>query len=377
MKVSKLLFFWSALILICFFGVGFKTASAASLSIAPSSGSFSESSTLPIKIMVSSPEQPINAVSGVFSFPADKFSVVTISKAGSTINFWATDPAYSNSNGTVNFEGIILNPGFQGSSGVILTVYLRPKFVGVASFDFKNVSILANDGKGTDVTSGISGGTVSITAPVETKPAESKPTQAEPVATSSPNSEPVSRGLRAAEIFAGTKYGAPAIIGSSEHAQSQVLLTFNALDGTKIFINGDADETGSFSILVPNTLKRGSYRVSATMINTDGTSSVPSNEISIQVGNIFSDVPWQIWVMIALLVLLVIYLLLRILFHFKKNRKLPVGNKSKVDNAEKVVRKTFNVLREDLTKRQHRPELKKDIDDVEKIIEGEIKDLEV
>jgi len=249
--------------------------------------------------------------------------------------------------------------------------------VGVASFDFKNVSILANDGKGTDVTSGISGGTVSITAPVETKPAESKPTQAEPVATSSPNSEPVSRGLRAAEIFAGTKYGAPAIIGSSEHAQSQVLLTFNALDGTKIFINGDADETGSFSILVPNTLKRGSYRVSATMINTDGTSSVPSNEISIQVGNIFSDVPWQIWVMIALLVLLVIYLLLRILFHFKKNRKLPVGNKSKVDNAEKVVRKTFNVLREDLTKRQHRPELKKDIDDVEKIIEGEIKDLEV
>ncbi|HAO64620.1 TPA: hypothetical protein DCQ44_01410, partial [Candidatus Taylorbacteria bacterium] len=316
MKVSKLLFFWSALILICFFGVGFKTASAASLSIAPSSGSFSESSTLPIKIMVSSPEQPINAVSGVFSFPADKFSVVTISKAGSTINFWATDPAYSNSNGTVNFEGIILNPGFQGSSGVILTVYLRPKFVGVASFDFKNVSILANDGKGTDVTSGISGGTVSITAPVETKPAESKPTQAEPVATSSPNSEPVSRGLRAAEIFAGTKYGAPAIIGSSEHAQSQVLLTFNALDGTKIFINGDADETGSFSILVPNTLKRGSYRVSATMINTDGTSSVPSNEISIQVGNIFSDVPWQIWVMIALLVLLVIYLLLRILFHF-------------------------------------------------------------
>ena len=64
----------------------------------------------------------MNAASGVISFPADKLEVVSLSKTGSVFTLWVQEPSFSNSAGTINFEGIVLNPGFIGAAGKTPTI---------------------------------------------------------------------------------------------------------------------------------------------------------------------------------------------------------------------------------------------------------------
>lgn len=130
-------------------------AEGASFVLSPSSGSYSVGQTFSLSVNVSSAEQSINAASGAISFPADKLEVVSISRANSKINFWAQEPAFSNALGSINFEGIILNPGFQGQSGEIISVGFKVKGTGTALISFSSGSILANDGLGTNIISGL------------------------------------------------------------------------------------------------------------------------------------------------------------------------------------------------------------------------------
>lgn len=347
-------------------------ASAASLSLSPASGSYFTGDNVSVQIVVSSADQPINAVSGTLTFPADKLQIVSLSKNSSIVNFWATEPTFSNSSGKVHFEGIILSPGFQGTHGVVLTLYMKAVSAGDASLVSSAVSVLANDGQGTDVTQGATGGTFSIKLAKVKPKVEPKTVSSEPIS----DTTSVSPTFKPADILLGNKYGASAIIGTSDYGKSQVLLTFVAPDGTKIFITGVSDNDGGFSLLVPNTLKRGTYTVTAVLIKDDGTHSASSNEILIQIGNIFSDVSWGLWLIVAILVAVVMYLLVRVFFHIQKNQKVRASNKREVREAENVLHKTFDVLRDDIADRRRPSEFKKDINDVEKVIDGEIKDLE-
>ncbi|MEK7176445.1 MAG: hypothetical protein AAB704_01310, partial [Patescibacteria group bacterium] len=126
-------------------------AQAASLYFSPSSGSYTVGSNISLGVYVSSSDQAMNAASGVVSFPQDKLEVVSLSKTGSIFTLWVQEPSFSNSAGTVNFEGIALNPGFTGASGKLITVNFRVKAGGVASLNFSSGSVLANDGKGTNI----------------------------------------------------------------------------------------------------------------------------------------------------------------------------------------------------------------------------------
>lgn len=376
-KITGINFFRVGVVTIAMFFCSVTTVSAATLSLSPASGSYSTGDTIPVQIVVSSPNEPVNAVSGVLTFPVDKFQIVSLSKSSSVVNFWPTEPTFSNSSGKVNFEGVILSPTFQANRGVVLTLNLKAKSVGNASLAFPSASILANDGQGTDVTKGLSGATYFISlAKVEPKPVESKQvatstvSEVTPVAVVSPST------LQPAEILLGTKYGAPAIVGASIYGKAQVLLTFVASNGTKVFITGTTDENGSFIILVPNTLKHGVYTVTAVLIKDDGTHSVASNEITITIGNIFSDIGWWVWLVFALLVALVVYLLLRVFFHVKKFQQTRASNKREVQDAEKVLYDTFNLLRKDILDNQSPTTLEKEVDSAEKVIDDKIKDLE-
>jgi hypothetical protein len=128
---------------------------AATLSYSPASGSYTVGKTFTVGIYAGSADQAMNAASGVVSFPPDKLQVVSISKAGSIFSVWVQEPSYSNTVGTVSFEGIILNPGYKGASGKILTVTFKVKAAGTASITFSSSSALANDGLGTNILKGI------------------------------------------------------------------------------------------------------------------------------------------------------------------------------------------------------------------------------
>ncbi|MFA6251403.1 MAG: cohesin domain-containing protein [Candidatus Paceibacterota bacterium] len=128
-----------------------KETFAATVNFSPISGTYNVGDTIKIKILVSS-DQSINAVAGHIFFPSDILSIVSLSKDSSIINFWALEPSFSNTTGLIAFEGIALS-GYIGDAGDIMTLIFRAESAGVAALRFSDISILANDGKGTDISS--------------------------------------------------------------------------------------------------------------------------------------------------------------------------------------------------------------------------------
>ena len=150
-------------ILSVFFGLALfsvsHAASAATLYISPSAGQYSVGQKFSEDVMVDSAGQSINAVSGTISFYPSTVHVLSISESSSIVNFWATQPSFSNETGTIDFEGVVLNPGFSGSAGNIITVTFIAEAPGQNPLSFTAGSVLANDGEGTNILSGMTGAT--------------------------------------------------------------------------------------------------------------------------------------------------------------------------------------------------------------------------
>ncbi len=146
----------------CLFLFAPPSVSAANLYFSPSSGNYGTGQTFTVSIYAGSTDQSMNAISGVVVFPSDKLSVVSLSKSASIVSLWVQEPSFSNGAGTVNFEGIVLNPGYTGSAGKIITIAFKTKQAGNAALSFTSSSLLANDGKGTNILSGIGTANFSI-----------------------------------------------------------------------------------------------------------------------------------------------------------------------------------------------------------------------
>ncbi len=140
----------------------FSEVRAASLYLSPAAGSYNIGQTFSVSVYVSSADQAMNAASGVISFPQDKLEITSLSKSGSIFTLWVKEPSFSNSLGTINFEGIVLNPGFTGSAGKIITASFKIKAVGSASITFSSGSALANDGQGTNILTSLGSASFSL-----------------------------------------------------------------------------------------------------------------------------------------------------------------------------------------------------------------------
>ena len=144
------------LLVVLLLGPGFTASPALAQNTKSSTLFFSIPSTqvregqkITVEVKVGSPSESINAVSGVVSYPADLLHVVSLSKDKSIVNLWTEEPKLRSSN--ILFEGIILNPGFQGASGTIFQINFEAEKAGVVSLSFNEGSILANDGRGTNI----------------------------------------------------------------------------------------------------------------------------------------------------------------------------------------------------------------------------------
>ena len=170
-KKARIRIFIPAIFAFAFLAVIPQFVRAASLYFSPSSGSREVGASLSVSVYVSSADQAMNAASGIITFPQDKLEVASLSKTGSIFTLWVQEPSFSNSAGTINFEGIVLNPGFTGASGKIITINFRVKTAGQAPLAFSSGSALANDGRGTNILIGLGdaafslGGAVPATAP--------------------------------------------------------------------------------------------------------------------------------------------------------------------------------------------------------------------
>lgn len=110
-----------------------------------------EGETFDVSVYINSDGSAINSAEGSLSFPTDLVSVVSVSNAGSIFPIWVEQPAYSNTNGSISFNGGVPNPGFSGSRGYVAKVTFKAKKAGSAAIAFSSGNIYSNDGSGTDV----------------------------------------------------------------------------------------------------------------------------------------------------------------------------------------------------------------------------------
>ncbi len=138
------------------------SALAATLSVSPGTGVYAAGQTFTARVVVNTSGANINAAEGTLSFKPGELSVVSVSK-GTIFNLWTAEPSFSNTAGTISFSGGTPT-GYTGSNGTVLSVTFRTKGAGSPRVNFANGSVLAADGRGTNVLTGMNGGSFTVTA---------------------------------------------------------------------------------------------------------------------------------------------------------------------------------------------------------------------
>lgn len=136
-------------------------ASSASLYFDTLPKSIQEGELIAVTVRVKDRSESINAVSGTVTFPEGLLQAVSVSKERSLVTLWTQEPKITR--GKISFEGVILNPGFQGEGGLIFRATFKAKNTGQVDINFIEGSVLANDGLGTNVLSFLSGTNFRIT----------------------------------------------------------------------------------------------------------------------------------------------------------------------------------------------------------------------
>lgn len=166
-----------ATLLGCLVPNGVTRAAGASLFISPSQGQYEVNGTFQLSLMLNTGGQAVNTVNAQVTFPADKLQVVNPTVSESFIQVWTSGPSFSNTNGTLNFQGGLPTPGINTSAGVISTIQFRAKSAGKATIAFTDESkVLANDGAGTNILTSKSSATLTINLAAPAGPKISSPT---------------------------------------------------------------------------------------------------------------------------------------------------------------------------------------------------------
>ena len=157
---------YTAVFLVSFLSIP-AIVSAATLSLWPDSGVHTVGETINVQVRLNTMGQTINAADGRIRVSGSGVSVVGVSQAGSIFSLWAEEPRISGND--ITFSGGIPS-GYQGSSGNIMTITLRATAAGTPRLSFQDGSVLAADGRGSNILSSMNGGTYTIRAQ-ETTPA--------------------------------------------------------------------------------------------------------------------------------------------------------------------------------------------------------------
>ena len=172
------------------FFFGCQDVNAATMYLSSSATTVAPGESVTLYVILNSQEVAINNAEAVIKFPTDLFEVLSVSKGGSIFSIWVEDPSFSNSTGTVSFNGGVPTPGFTGPQGSIISIVARAKKVGQANFSFSSGAVRANDGLGTNVLSGRQGKTITVISKDEPKEAPVKTTpKEEPAETTSKEEE--------------------------------------------------------------------------------------------------------------------------------------------------------------------------------------------
>lgn len=228
---------------------------AATLSFAPQTTSVSVGDIVSVKVLVNTGGTAVNVAGGTIEFPPDLLQVMSINTASSIFSLWVENPTFSNSLGTIGWNGGIPNPGFSGDAGQAMSVTFMAKAAGNASLLFSNGTVLANDGMGTDVLSGYGNASISI------GPATYKASAAQTDKTNQPTITSYDRDLPHGSVstIKGSTYPSAAV--------SVVVRQNNVIVDTE---KTKSDASGSFTLTLSKRLAYGDYSFTVKATSKDG-----------------------------------------------------------------------------------------------------------
>lgn len=288
--------------------------SAAKMSISPQAGTINADSSFTINILVSSSDQVMNGVSGSISFPTDLLSISSISKFGSIINVWAQEPTFSNTAGSINFEGVALSPGFSGTNGKVISVTFRALKSGTANIKFSNGSVLANDGMGTDILNGLGNSQFKIN---------------EAVSSTIPKIPVIS------DIVAKSELAAPAITyykskiqvgdsivtkGLSQYTNAKVIVYLQYENNTPDSHTILTDIKGEYVFAETTGAKEGIYRTWVQSLGEDGSVSTSSPIMTLFVNAPLYGLVIDQTIINIFIILLILFIFLYLMHHAFQRR---------------------------------------------------------
>jgi hypothetical protein len=153
--------------------------SAASFSITPSSGDIEVGDTINATINLHAEGEDINALSGNLLYPSNVLTLISTSTSDSVVPYWIE--FYTQPN-IIGFAGMVPNPGYTGSSGKVFSATFQATREGSAQLSFADVSILANDGLATELSTESAGAVFTVVEPPEEEvpPEETPPEETPP-----------------------------------------------------------------------------------------------------------------------------------------------------------------------------------------------------
>lgn len=163
-KGKNKIIFLAAIALSGVFGLWQNYVYAASLQITSSASALAPGDTATLWVAVNTEGVAINNAEATIQYPADLVDVLSVSRGSSIFSLWVEEPAFSNSTGIVSFNGGVPTPGYTGARGNIISLTVRAKKAGQASFVYSGAAVRANDGLGTNVLTGQSGVILNIAA---------------------------------------------------------------------------------------------------------------------------------------------------------------------------------------------------------------------
>jgi large-conductance mechanosensitive channel len=363
----------------------------ANLFISPANGAYKIGEAFSILINANTGGQAINAATAQINFDNTRLEITEIGYSRSIFTLWTEEPVFSNVAGTVRFSGGLPNPGFTGASGAILRINFKPKASGQAAVVFSSGAVLANDGKGTNITDSLKGALFNIVAA----------TPSAPISTSTPE-----------VIKAEKPISAPTITECPGTLQAGDVLTIKGLGYPEgkilIFVQKGTNDPeiaerfcgtdGRFTYNFKNPVEPGYYRIWVKNVTSEGVTSDSSEAKNIEVvqplffriGAISFNYATIIVTLLglltlALLIIVAIFLKTR---HWRRKRRKEIGE------AEDALHRAFDLLKEDirenlknlekarskrgLTNEEEKiaNQLGKNLDDAERFLKKEIEDIE-
>jgi len=182
-KIKLLLFFIFNMAILPWLGSPV-SAAGATLFVSPSTGSYDLGKNFTVKVMINSGGGVgINAGEGSLKYDSSALLVTAVSKGSSIFNLWTTEPTYSNTAGTITFGGGSPS-SYKGTAGEVFSVTFSTKKVGDTNVTFTSGTILAADGRGTNIFSGFGNAKFTIKeAAKKEEPKKEEPKKETPTTT--------------------------------------------------------------------------------------------------------------------------------------------------------------------------------------------------